>query len=75
MRRTFLSLLLFLHVTLTFFCNPTDESVLNVSNKRKSVSSYSNGSNLWVGKKKSDKNIFFKLLLIVLICLSVLYSF
>ena len=52
MRRTFLSLLLFLHVTLTFFCNPTDESVLIVTNKRKSVSSYSNGSNLWVGKKK-----------------------
>ena len=26
-------------------------------------------------KKKSDKNIFFKLLLIVLICLSVLCSF
>lgn len=74
MRRTFLSLLLFLHVTLTFFCNPTDESVLNVTNKRKSVSSYSNGSNLWVGKKKAIKT-FFKLLLIVLICLSVLYSF
>ena len=58
MRRTFLSLLLFLHVTLTFFCNLTDESVLNVSNKRKSVSSYSNGSNLWVGKKKAIKTFF-----------------
>ena len=27
-----------------------------------------------LGKKKSDKNIFFKLLVIVLICMSVLYS-